>query len=310
MEHELFQSKLKPLVDATLLPRTIRSSSSGESPHRAAAMVSIFGRSIQKYRERVSTDAKNALLVDPTTQPKNSDALDISIPQVQSPVRTRAPTPAPVSAPTQTPIHTPRLPSSSSPNPSVDFSARPGSPSVKCEASLGSPTLSAREIPESNDDPVKIVGDNNCTQKVTGRGRKKKNPRNNNRRGPSSEETLTPPAKDVIPMPDKNMVLTPDKDMLPPADTDVIPSADKDVVPSADNYAVPSADKDMAPPPSKGIVQLACWTCNVKQPRNNLRSGYYCNLCFGPAAMMRCVGCRTIRIRHTETCIGCGGRFE
>ena len=53
MEHELFQSKLKPLVDRALISDAIESSCSGEHPHRAAAIELILERSIQDRRERV-----------------------------------------------------------------------------------------------------------------------------------------------------------------------------------------------------------------------------------------------------------------
>ena len=73
----------------------------------------------------------------------------------------------------------------------------------------------------------------------------------------------------------------------------------------------PPPEDTVHPPPSKGVVQLACRTCNVKQLRNNLRSGLYCNVCFWPAAVgMKCVGCGTMRLCETETCTGCGEKFE
>lgn len=70
MEHELFQSKLKPLVDTALLSKMIRSSSSGKNPHRAAAMELIFERSIRERHQRVSTKVRNTLQLDPTPQGK------------------------------------------------------------------------------------------------------------------------------------------------------------------------------------------------------------------------------------------------
>ena len=99
MEHELFQSKLRPSVDAALLSEMIRSSSSGEHRHRVAAMELIFEWSIQGRHRRMVTHAKQALRPDPAPQPTegSKDALDILIP-VQSP----APTP-----PQQPPSHSP-----------------------------------------------------------------------------------------------------------------------------------------------------------------------------------------------------------
>jgi len=283
MEHELFQSRLKPLVDATLLPKTIRSSSSGESPHYTAAMALIFGRSIQERRERVFTNVESTRRSDPTIQPRSSEAPDISIPQVQSPVRTPAPTPAPAPAPTSTPTPTPapQLPSPSLPNPSVDFSARPASPTVKGEASLDSLTLSARKIPVSN-----------YSSLTPGRKNKKGYKRSS---GGASGQGTVPQAAKVMSLPSAK---------------DVVPPPDKDVVPPPDGDAMSPPDKNVDPPPSEDIMQLACWGCNVKQLRNNLRSDLYCNVCFGPAAVMKCVGCGTMRVRDTEACTNCGGRFE
>jgi len=76
MEHELFQSELKPSVDGALISGMIRSSSSGLHSHRAAAMELILERSIQERRERMLAKAKNSLRPDPTSQPK-SGAPDI-----------------------------------------------------------------------------------------------------------------------------------------------------------------------------------------------------------------------------------------
>ena len=90
MEHELFQSKLKPSVDAALLSEAVRSSSSGEHPHRAAIMELIFERAIRERHERMLTRMEKTLGSDPVPQPEgNKDMPNIMIPQVQSP------TPAP-----------------------------------------------------------------------------------------------------------------------------------------------------------------------------------------------------------------------
>ena len=271
MEHELFQSKLKPLVDATLLPRTIRSSSSGESPHYAAAMALIFGRSIQERRERMLMKAKNTLRSDPTTQPKNGDAPDISIPQVQYPVRTPTPTPAPAPTSTSTSVPVPQLQSPLTPNPSAGFSIRPASPSVKCEAQLESPTPATRVITGSNDGPAKATGDDDVTREALqiGRGyKKKKKSKGGRSEGPSGEE------------------------MVPPGNDAILP-----------------ADKDIDPPPSEVIVQLTCQTCDVKQLRKNLFVKAYCKVCL-LSGVMKCAGCGAARVRNTETCTGCHGRFE
>ena len=302
MEHELFQSKLKPFVDPTLLPRVIRGSSSGESPHRTAIMRLIFGRSIQERRERVSTKAKIALRSNPTTKPKSSDA-DISIPQVQSLLRS----PAPAPPPTPTPIPASQLPSPSSPNPSAGSTGRPASPSVKCDASLHSLTPHPCEITGSNDAPAETTGGDDGARKVLKHRRKGKK----YRRGvpPADEEILPPTGEEILPPANEEVLPTADKGVVPPADKDVVSPADKDVVHPADEDMVPPAD-DMGPPPSEVIVELACRTCHIKQPRIVLRSDLYCNFCYGPAAIMKCVYCGTMRIRDTETCTDCRGRFK
>jgi hypothetical protein len=90
MEHELFQSKMKPSVDAASVSDIIRSSSSGLNPHRTAAIELILGRSIEERRERIL--AGDRFWSDPTPQPKRtSEAPKTPTPQVQS----SAPAPAP-----------------------------------------------------------------------------------------------------------------------------------------------------------------------------------------------------------------------
>jgi len=218
---------------------------------------------------------------------KRSDTPDISIPPVQSPVRTPTPAPAPAPISTPTPIAVPQLPPPSSPNPGTDSSARPASPSVKYGASLDSPTLSTPKITGSNDSPAKTAGDGDGTQRVMGGGRKKKGLRSRNTlRGPSGKDMASPAVKNVVPPPDK------------------------DVVPPAVKQVVPLADKDMDPPQSEVIVQLVCGICEVKQPRNNLSFDLYCNFCSRWSAVMKCVSCGTTRSRDTETCTNCRGRFE
>ena len=92
MEHELFQSELKPSVDDDLLSKIIRSSSSGENPHRAAAMESIFERSVLERRERVAARVRESLRSEPTPEPKRSNE------RSNNPIRSADP-PAPVPAP-------------------------------------------------------------------------------------------------------------------------------------------------------------------------------------------------------------------
>ena len=101
MEHELLQSKLKHSVDSALVSNIIRSSSSGLSPHRTAAMELILERSIQERRERMFTKAKNSLRPDPTPQPK-IEVPNTLTPQMQSPTPTTASQPPSRSLPDDT----------------------------------------------------------------------------------------------------------------------------------------------------------------------------------------------------------------
>ena len=89
MEHELFQSKLKPSIDGALVSDIIQSSSSGLNSYRAVAMELIIERSIQERRKRMVTKAKNHLRSDPTSQPK-SEVPNTPIPQLRSPTPTTA----------------------------------------------------------------------------------------------------------------------------------------------------------------------------------------------------------------------------
>ena len=85
MEHELFQSTLKPSVNSALLSDIIRSSSSGQSSYRTAAMELLFERSIQARRKRALTKVKG-VRPDPTLQPtRTGEAPNMSTPQIQSP---------------------------------------------------------------------------------------------------------------------------------------------------------------------------------------------------------------------------------
>jgi len=149
MEHELFQSKLKPSVDGALISSIIRGSSSGGSSYRAAAMELIFERSIQERRNRTPAKMKKRLRQKPTPQlEKSSEEPNISIPQVQSASPSPAPQPQSQSS-TMAAI-----------NPSSGFPSASGKP----EASLGSPTLSksAKDVdvktnPPPPEDTVQLV---------------------------------------------------------------------------------------------------------------------------------------------------------
>ncbi|KAF9793429.1 hypothetical protein BJ322DRAFT_1103824 [Thelephora terrestris] len=80
-EHDLFCSKLKPLVDRTLLFDIIEDSCLGEHPHRAAAMELVLERSIQQRRERMLVKVKDPQ-PDPNMQHQSSEDLT---PKLQPP---------------------------------------------------------------------------------------------------------------------------------------------------------------------------------------------------------------------------------
>ena len=88
MEHELFQSKLKHLVDGALLSKIIESSSTGEHPHRTAAMELVIERSVRDRRERMLAKSENTSRPDPTPQPQGGN-----IQQAQPPAAVRVPAP-------------------------------------------------------------------------------------------------------------------------------------------------------------------------------------------------------------------------
>ena len=69
MQHKLLFSDLRHSAEAASFLETIRDSSSGEYPHRAAAMEQIFERVIRDCRERVFTQAGKYR--DPVVQPSH-----------------------------------------------------------------------------------------------------------------------------------------------------------------------------------------------------------------------------------------------
>jgi len=145
MEHELFQSGLKPSVDGALISGMIRSSSSGLHSHRAAAMELILERSIQDRRERVPTEAKNWLWKDPALQPK-SGTPGIFIPQIQS----------------STPATTSQLSLRSSPNDTAGVFPSLASAFATYDASRGSsafsrPAKGTKKVARFKEPPVDIT---------------------------------------------------------------------------------------------------------------------------------------------------------
>ena len=119
MEYELFRSKLKPLVNRSLIPDIIVNSSSGEHPHRTVAMGLIIERSIQERRKRTLEKGKNASPPDSPSQPEG---------------RTETPTTPIQQAQPPSPVPVPPPPQSSS-----DLTPVPAP--AKAEASPGSSTL-------------------------------------------------------------------------------------------------------------------------------------------------------------------------
>ena len=209
MEHELFQSKLKPSVDVASLSGILRSSSSGQNSHRMAAMELILERSIQERRERISAKVKASLRSDPTPQPKETnEARNSPTLGVQS----------------TTPASAPQQPQFSLLNALVGNAPRLESASANCEASQDSQKTARKS-------------------KVARR-----------------------------------------KDL--------------------------SVNTETNPPPSEDVVQLACRICDVKQLRSRIRSGLYCSSCTGSLAVMRCVGCRILRISDVVTCTNCNKKFQ
>ena len=69
MEYELFQSKLKPLVDCASIINIIENSSSGEHPHCMVTMWLVLKRSIEARFKRMVEKASQQ---DPTFQPESS----------------------------------------------------------------------------------------------------------------------------------------------------------------------------------------------------------------------------------------------
>ena len=88
MEYELFQSKLKHLVEGAPLYDIIESSASGEHPHRAAVMELILERSVQRCRKGTLSEVKDIPQPDSTrSQPKKiSGAPNILTQPMQPPV--------------------------------------------------------------------------------------------------------------------------------------------------------------------------------------------------------------------------------
>ena len=94
-EHDLYWSKLKPLVDRTSLSSIVGGSCSGEHPHRTAAIQVVPDRSIQEHGKRMLAGTKDASQPGPTTQHRSSEALAPQLP---------APAPQPPSQSVSNPV--------------------------------------------------------------------------------------------------------------------------------------------------------------------------------------------------------------
>ena len=96
MEYELFRSELKPLVDCISIINIIENSSSGEHPHRTAAVGLILERSIEERRKRMLEKVQKASRQDPTSQPESSTGTPTALIS-ESQVQPLAPVPVPLS---------------------------------------------------------------------------------------------------------------------------------------------------------------------------------------------------------------------
>lgn len=99
MEYELFQSKLKPLVDDAVFSEIVENSSLGEQPYRAEAMELVLDGSIRGRRERMVATKKGPQS-DSITRPKGGNKIQGTPIQ-----KVRPPRPAPP------PQESPELPS-------------------------------------------------------------------------------------------------------------------------------------------------------------------------------------------------------
>ena len=143
MEHELFQSKLKPSVEGALVPEIIRDSSSGLDSHRTAAMELFFESSIQGRRERMFAKVKTSLCPDLTPWSKEtSEGSTVSIPEVKPSA------PAPVLQPPQF------LPSDAT----LDVSTRAVSAPINHETSQNPPKHARKTEAAQSKAPVVTMG--------------------------------------------------------------------------------------------------------------------------------------------------------
>jgi len=156
MEHELFQSELKPSIDGALVSSMIRSSSSGLYSHRAAATELIIERSIQDCRERMLAKAKNSLRPDPIPQPK-SGAPDIPTTQTQSSTPATALQPPPRSLLNDTTGIVTSLASASVNHEAPQDSSAPSKPTKNVKGGDEEPLVDVKMNSSPSDDFVELT---------------------------------------------------------------------------------------------------------------------------------------------------------
>ena len=100
MQHELFQSNLKPSIERSSLLDIIRDSPLGENPHRAVAMRLVFERTIRDCRERMLVQEKKSLQANPAPKPDGSGKAGPSLTAASHPTTAQPPPPVTQSKPT------------------------------------------------------------------------------------------------------------------------------------------------------------------------------------------------------------------
>lgn len=102
MQHELFHSDFKPLIERSSLLDIIRDSPLGENPHRAVAMRLIFKRMIHDCQERMLVQAEKSSQVDLVAESDNSGEATSTLTAATHPTTGESSPPAKRSKPTVT----------------------------------------------------------------------------------------------------------------------------------------------------------------------------------------------------------------
>ena len=149
MEHELFRSRFKPLVENGLLSDIIESSSTGEHPHRVAVMELILEKSVQRRRKGVLPKVRDNPQPDSTSPSKESSEAP------NTPVQQVLPS-SPFTAQPQSSSNS-FLASTLTVNDALPGSSTPSEPSRKTkEATHGEPQANTKVNP-SPGHPVELV---------------------------------------------------------------------------------------------------------------------------------------------------------